>query len=277
MHLRALAAALGLFFAAPALAPIHLYGQNLPATLSVEQKEAFLKDKKTKVQERKSVSKGVTGTVRVTLSNGALTHDASVQTIDEFKQIFQPSGGKAETNFKDTYKFNIAAYMLAKQLGLEDMVPVSVERNYAVARAAFTWWIDDVLMEEGERITKRVQAPDEAAWTREMALVRVFDQLIANADRNSGNLIIDKSWHVWMIDHTRAFRVRKDLPNAAGLTLIDRGLLVKLRSLQEAPLRKELGRWLTKQEIQAMLARRDLIVASFEARGETVLFDRPAR
>jgi len=40
-----------------------------------------------------------------------------------------------------------------------------------------------------------------------MWVVRLFDQLIYNTDRNLGNLLIDKSWRLWMIDHTRAFKV----------------------------------------------------------------------
>ena len=37
--------------------------------------------------------------------------------------------------------------------------------------------------------------------------VRMFDQLIYNVDRNLGNLVIDKNWTIWMIDHSRAFRL----------------------------------------------------------------------
>ena len=40
-----------------------------------------------------------------------------------------------------------------------------------------------------------------------MSLVRVFDQLIGNIDRNVGNLLITSDWRIWAIDHTRAFRL----------------------------------------------------------------------
>lgn len=70
------------------------------AALTPQQEEAFLKT--AKVVTKKDVSKGVTGTRRVTLSDGKLTHDASFQTIDKYLQVFQPQGGKAELNFKDS-------------------------------------------------------------------------------------------------------------------------------------------------------------------------------
>ena len=58
-----------------------------------------------------------------------------------------------------------------------------------------------------------------------MWLVRLFDQLIYNVDRNLGNLVIDKSWTVWMIDHSRAFRLFDKLKTPGNLTKCDRQLL----------------------------------------------------
>ena len=49
-----------------------------------------------------------------------------------------------------------------------------------------------------------------------MHVVRVFDELIQNVDRNMGNLLIDTGWRAWMIDHSRAFRLHKKLKNPCG-------------------------------------------------------------
>ena len=75
--------------------------------LTPDQKEEFLT--KAKITNSKEAKKGVTGTFRVTLSDGTVTHDASVQTIDDYKQSFLN-----EIGFKDTYKFNIAGWKLAR-------------------------------------------------------------------------------------------------------------------------------------------------------------------
>ena len=66
-----------------------------------------------------------------------------------------------------------------------------------------------------------------------MYAVRVFDQLIYNTDRNLGNLVIDKQWRMWMIDHTRAFRIATSLKNDKDLVMCDRKLLASLRKLDE--------------------------------------------
>jgi hypothetical protein len=238
--------------------------------LTWQQKEEFLS--KAKIAKSKEADKGTTGTLRVTLSDGTLTHDASVQTIDDYKTQFL-----GEIGFKDTYKFDIAGWKLARLLGIEDMVPPSVKRNYQGHAASFTWWIDNVRMDETERRAKNVQPPDAEAWNEESNVMQVFDQLIYNMDRNQTNMLIDQDWHLWLIDHSRAFRVHKSLKDPSVLKSIDRNMLAKMKLLDEPTLNKELGHDVSKDEIRGLLARRDLIVKLFEAKGESALFDRPRR
>ena len=112
----------------------------------------------------------------------------------------------------------------------------------------------------------------------EAGTVAVFDELIYNVDRNMGNLVITKAWNIWMIDHTRAFRLHKNCPKLAGVKQIDRNLLDNLRKLTREMLKQELGEYLRMPEIDAVLARRDVIVKHFENRlaqgGEaTVLYE----
>ena len=107
--------------------------------------------------------------------------------------------------------------------------------------------------------------------------MQVFDQLIYNVDRNQTNMLIDKDWHLWLIDHSRSFRRSRTLKDPSVLKMIDRTMLAKMRTLDEPTLTKEFGKNVTKDEIQGLLARRDLIVKTFEAKGESALFDRPKR
>ena len=87
--------------------------------------------------------------------------------------------------------------------------------------SAVTWWIDNSMMEVDRR-KKHLDAPDMDAWNREMYVVRVFDQLIYNTDRNLQNLMIDPDFHIWMIDHTRAFRMQTTLREKKDLVKCDR-------------------------------------------------------
>ena len=179
-------------------------------------------------------------------------------------------------NFRDTYKFNIAGYRLGKMLGL-DTIPASIERSYQGTPSAFTWWIDDVMMDEGQRMNKKLSAPDPNNWNEQMHIVRVFDQLIFNTDRNLGNLLITKDWTIWMIDHTRAFRISHDLAAPKNLVKCDRGLLEAMKKLNAADLKATMGPFITSTEQQGLLKRRDKIVAMFEQMGPDALYTLPAR
>ncbi len=246
-----------------------LYAQQVPE-LTLEQKEAFLKT--AKVKKAVGAKKGVTGTNQATLSDGTLTHDASIQTIDDTKAKFETAQG-TEYNFQDSYKLNIAAYRIAQLLGMGEMVPVSVERLYSGKPGSYTWWIDNVQMDEVERLRKKIQAPDKDRWSRQYLLMRVFDQLIYNVDRNATNIVYDKDWKLWMIDHSRAFRRHTKLPDPKALDRCDAVLLARLKELNESLLQEKVGRWLDTGQIRTLLARRNLIVAHFEAAGSTKQYD----
>src|SRR5262245_60361106 len=107
--------------------------------LTPEEMEAFLL--KATITNTRNAGKGVTGTTRVTLTDGRITHDAQVQSVDIYKSVFQ-AGKASEVNFRDTYRYNIAGYRLARLIGL-NTVPVSVERDINGMKAAVTWWVDD--------------------------------------------------------------------------------------------------------------------------------------
>ena len=237
--------------------------------LTSEQMEDFLLN--ARIIKKKAAGKGVTDTQRATLSDGRITHDAQIQTVDISKAVFQPT---REVNFRDSYRYNIAGYHVAQLLGLDD-VPMSVKRSVENKPAAVTWWIDDVLMDENERWKKHGPGGTSTRASAQIHISRVFDALIANTDRNGGNLLWTTDGKMWMIDHTRAFRLDKELRNPKLLERCDRGLLEAMRRLTAENLKREVGDSLTGAEIEALLARRDKIVQLFDGmiaqRGESAI------
>ena len=97
-----------------AVAPFLYAADDSAKKLSVEQMEEFLKV--AKIVKMKDVSTGVTNSRRASLAEGTIQHDAHVQSIDEAKSVFQGDRG-TEMNFRDTWKYNVAAYRLARILG----------------------------------------------------------------------------------------------------------------------------------------------------------------
>jgi len=230
--------------------------------LSEEQIRQFLLNAKV-VKSRQS-RKGVTNPYRLTLSDGALTHDASFQAIDERKPSMQFADGRIEMNFRDSYHYNIAAFELAKLLGLGDMMPVIVERKWSGKSGSLSWWLNDVMMDEAERVQKKKEPADVEEWNRQMHRMRVFTELVYDTDRNLTNVLISRTWKLYMIDFSRAFRLHHDLQNEKNLVRCDRQLLDKLRRLDRAQVQLKTKGHLNKMEIDGVMARRDKIVAYFE-------------
>jgi hypothetical protein len=244
------------------------------------EQEAFLKEAKV-VRTRGAGGGGITGALRATLSQGELQHDALVQAIDEEKPFLDLPRGR-ELEFRDSYKNNAVAYRLDRLLGL-GMTPVTVVRMHENKRASFTWWVEDVLMDEKARLAKKIGAPDVEQWNRQMWVVRLFDQLIYNTDRNLGNLLIDKDWRLWMIDHTRAFKTFTQPKSPKNLApQCARGLLEALRRLERGTLAAATKDLLSEGQVKGLLARRDFIVKYYDERirvaGEAaVLYELPSR
>ena len=233
--------------------------------------EKFLRE--ARIIGTKGTKKGVTGSLRATLSDGTLTHDAQIQTIEESKREFRSERG-VEFDFRDSWTFNVAAYKIDRLIGL-NMVPVSVARTHRSTPAAFTWWVDDYLMDEQDRTKNKLEAPDRGYYSRQRAMMHVFDELIANVDRNMGNILYLKDWRLVLIDHTRAFRKFSTLRVPAQITRCDRLVYEAMKKLDRETLKKEVGKQLDDGQIKSLLARRDAIVKKLDALGPSSLFDRP--
>ena len=251
------------------------------------KKERFLLE--GSILRMEQAGSGITASLRATLSLEGVEHDAHVQMIDRMEPALNLADGPPELDFRDSYKNNVAAYRLNRLLGL-GMVPVTVLRVYQRENASFMWWVDDVQMNERERAREGIQPPDATRWSREIFVVRVFDELIYNTDRNPGNLLIDDHWRIWMIDHTRAFKIFKTLSCESGPgcetrlgTRCARQLLAGMRALDEPTLWREMDEVLSPGQIEGLLARRDKIVAYYDARiaevgvEAAVLYDLPPR
>jgi hypothetical protein len=232
-------------------------------TLTREQMAEFLST--ARIVSARDIPKGVTQPVRLTLTDGTMTHDAAFSTIDERIGIMRFKTGRVELDFVDSYKHNVAAYRLAVLLGMDDMMPVTVERSWKRQAGSLAWWLDAEWDEE-ERRKQKLNPPDPVAWGRQVARMRVFAQLVADTDRNLGNMLISRDWKLWMIDFTRAFRRTHDLQEPSGLTRCERQLLARMRALTTEQVREALHPYVGGAEVDAVIARRDSIVAFFEKR-----------
>jgi hypothetical protein len=154
--------------------------------------------------------------------------------------------------FYDSYKSEIAAYELDKLLKLE-MVPPSVERTIDKEKGALIQWVENI---KSWKITDPVAGPDANAWNKQVVAMKMFDDLIGNADRNQGNLLYDPLYNLILIDHSRAFTSSKDLPMPFGRVWKD--LWDRMLALTPEQVDATVTPWLAgKGEAKAIFERRE--------------------
>ncbi len=163
------------------------------------------------------------------------------------------------SGYWESYKSEIAAYELDKLLGLQ-MVPPAVEREIRGEKGAAILWLDDA--KEWKK-NEPVTGP-EPGWSRQASRMKLFDQLIANIDRNSGNLMYDSVWHLLLIDHSRAFTERMSFAGISPVVTVDQVMWDRINGLTRESLGRALQPWLADRAIDAILKRREKMRADIQ-------------
>ena len=95
------------------------------------------------------------------------------------------------------------------------MMPVYVERRWNGQIGSISWFVP-TLMDESDRLKKKIQPPNPTDWNNQMYRMRVFSSLVRDTDRNLTNVLITHQWKVMMIDFSRGFRLQPELLHAEG-------------------------------------------------------------
>ncbi len=193
------------------------------------------------------------------------------QTTPVRSAAWKPLPPGFRSGYYESYKSEVAAYELDKLLEMH-MVPPVVERTHQGATGAAIWWIEPV---KGWKADNPIKGP-EPHWSKQISRMKLFDQLIANIDRNQGNLLYDNDWHLLLIDHSRAFTNRRSLDGTSAPVLIDRELWQRIDALTAEDLQRALGPWIGAKELEAILVRRDRmrgnITRMVRSKGEASVF-----
>ena len=220
------------------------------------------------------LGKGTTRPQKALLDKDGVQIHAVFRTLDYYKRKWGSKQG-VKMDFKDKYIFEIASYELGKLLGLDNIPPV-VLRKIDGKDGSLQAWVEET-MNEDDRLKQKIEPPDARRWLYQFQILRLFDNLIYNEDRNQGNILIDKDWKVWMIDATRAFQSTPFLKDTSKLSFCERPLWEALQALNEEDLKKRLEEpgYLTPREVRTVLTRRDLLVEFFqkliEEKGESMV------
>lgn len=234
-------------------------GQPLPFR-NDEEILQFLRT--AKVASMKDIGTGVTNPQKVLLEKDGIRMNAVFQAVNEDKTYANMAGGGAEMFFRDSYLFNAAGYELSRLLDMGTVPPV-VLRTLRGNDGSLQLWVEKTMNYTKSR-QQKLEPPNRARWSQQVHMMRFFDALIYNTDRNTGNMLIDGDWNLWLIDHTRAFRRQVTLRSPALLIQCDRKLYERVKNLDEGKVRQTMKPFLRGYEIDALLERRKKLIEHFE-------------
>ena len=185
-----------------------------------------------------------------------------------------------QKGYLDNWRWELAAYQLDKLIGL-NMIPPIVMKRFREDRGCCS-------LDYGNTITLKLKLahvlnPSSDAERLNMNLAtfiqRAFDNLIANTDRNPGNVLYTPDWHMLLIDHSRAFYTSKKYTKELlfdenskttpmPMLKLPRTFVNKLKALNFETIKEAVGEYLKDKEIEAVLIRRDLIIKNLDKRIE---------
>ena len=244
--------------------PAGASAQFLPDEIAMgPAREEFLRT--AEIVRFEQLGEGVTKPFRLYLRKDAIELAAAWKN---------PSGQQG--GFLEGWQYEIAAYRLDRLLGL-NMVPAAVEREFRGKPGALILWAENKYSLL-KIVEKGIPIPDEARGRTEKMkwLIRAWDSLIANEDRTQQNILYTEDWRTIIIDHSRAFRYGGDFSERLmfgrnGIVMSPRGtpylfrrlprwFVERIHALTFEKIRGAVGTFLTDKEIEAILARRDLLL-----------------
>jgi hypothetical protein len=232
--------------------------------------ERFLEQ--ARVVAREPVGEGITRPLRLTLALAGETRHAIFKTIDERRggPTLDLDSHRIVTDFSDSWRYEVAAYRLDRAVGF-GLVPVTVERRVDGVQGSLQEWVEECgtfrrLVDSGHLEIRG----DGELLLRRLTWMYVLDELIANADRNYDNILVDpRTDRFALIDHSRAFRLRHEVapPTLPEPRPLSARIADRIRRLDRSAIEGLVGDLLTSPQIDALANRRDALLGVLEARG----------
>lgn len=253
-----------------------------PSVLSAFQLESEIVEQRSKweailkrgeIIKHEDIGEGITKPKRMYLQLGDI----------EARGVWKNPEG-IQKGYKEDWEYEIAAYKLDQYFGM-GMVPPTVERRFRGYRGSLQLWVD-LERSELDRIKENIAIPEESQEHCDtmLFLARAFDSLIGNIDRTQQNIRWTKDWRLILIDHSRAFQIkriytdqliygRNGLRKTMGFDRLPRDFVQKVRALTKDKIRSIVGEYLSYYEIEAVMLRKKLLIKDIEElieeRGET--------
>ena len=158
----------------------------------------------------------------------------------------------------DSFRYDLAAFILSKYLGLTCVPPI-VERTVEDVPGALQAFVANA-RPVPERRERKIDPPDPEAYDKALAELVVFQALVYDDCRNEKDTLVTDDGRVFRVDFSEAFAPNKGDPPGCNVLRCSRLLYGRLLAWDERRVAGYLGRYLDRQELDALNARRDLVV-----------------
>jgi len=214
----------------------------------VEAMEKLLREASIKEIDKERLG-GRTNPWLITLANGG----------GETRAIFRHVDRRRPQPTPDSFKYDLAAYVLSKLLGIE-MIPPVVERRIQGHEGSLQIFLENCIREKDRR-RKKLVPPDPQAFAKALEGTKVFENLVYDECQDADDLYVHREdWQVCRVDFSEAFAPLPELLPGCSITVCPKKLYEGLLQLNEDAAKLALGGYLSQEELEALFVRKGLII-----------------
>lgn len=223
------------------------------------QWENMLRD--ARIISAEGMESGIATTAKLELEHNGMRFQA---TFNSHHSVPRNASRQDYANTR-SYKYEVAAYRLARHIGLHMVPPVVLKEIEGKQGALQLWPMNSI--SEAERITRGEYPSEPCEISYQASLMSLFDVLIYNAYRTQDTVRYTSDWHMWLSDHSRSFMTFSEAPphlQSAQIRYSPK-LEQALRLLDKATLETLADDLLQGKQVRAILKRRDWLLDHWAA------------
>ena len=189
----------------------------------------------------------------ITLKDGKITRRALFKYVDRQRPHIAVG----------SYKYELAAYQLDKLLDLGRIPPV-IKREIRGRKGSLQIFVEGCITETMRRKEQK-EPPDKKAFEESLEEINVFENLTYCPRNDLGDILVHLTdWRVCRVDFSEAFAPHPKFLPDTSVNRCSRKFFQNLKKLKDEVLKDKIDPYLNKEEMDALLERKRLIVEAIE-------------
>ena len=166
----------------------------------------------------------------------------------------------------DSYTYGLAAYAIHELLDL-NIIPPVVGRTVNGRKASLQILVNKY-KDENERRIEKIEPSDPEKFFNSLEEIKIFEYLVYSEslcqEIDLEDIIITPEWKAWIVDFSQAFEPVPEIIKGCQITRSSKKLYQNLMKLDDKVLKSKVKKYLNKDEIDALLKRKKLIIETIQ-------------